>query len=267
MTNIQQYIDSGVLELYIYGALSEEESKAVSAELKKHPEIKKEVEEIENALEQLSTAVAPYNPEAILQKIQAKIQDSKTTIPIDRDRKNNKTKVVLYIGWAASILLLIGLFSVLNSNRQLRNTLESIQAENAVVEQEIEEARSDAEKAQELLNVYRDKEILKIPLGGQKVAPDAYAEVHWDKKSNKVYIDAKDLPTPPPGKEYQVWSLTLEPLTPTSIGLLSNFQEDDNKIFILDNANASQAFGITLEPAGGSKTPTMEQLYTLGTVS
>lgn len=267
MTNIQQYIDSGVLELYICGALSEEESKAVSAELKKHPEIIKEVEEIENALEQLSTAVAPYNPDALLQKIQEKINGSTTTIPIDRDRKSSKTKIVLYIGWAASILLLIGLFSVLNKNRELRDTLNSVQTKNALVEQEIENARDDAEKAKELLNVYRDRNIVKIPLGGQKVAPEAYAEVHWDKKSNKVYIDAKDLPTPPPGKEYQVWSLTLEPLTPTSIGLLSNFQEDDNKIFILENANASQAFGITLEPKGGSKTPTMEQLYTLGTVS
>ena len=113
---------------------------------------------------------------------------------------------------------------------------------------------------------FRDKDIITVPLDGQQVAPEAYAAIHWDAETNQVYVDAKELPTPPEGKEYQVWSLTLEPLTPTSIGLLSNFNEDDNKIFILENPNSSQAFGITLEPKGGSETPTMEQLYTLGVV-
>ena len=41
---------------------------------------------------------------------------------------------------------------------------------------------------------------------------------------------------------------------------------NENKIFTINNTNSSEAFGITLEPEGGSKTPTLEQLYTLGTV-
>ena len=66
---------------------------------------------------------------------------------------------------------------------------------------------------------------------------------------------------------YQVWSLTLDPLTPTSVGLLEDFIDDDNKVFAFVNPNESQAFGITLEPAGGSEFPTLEQLYVLGIIS
>ncbi len=66
---------------------------------------------------------------------------------------------------------------------------------------------------------------------------------------------------------YQVWSLKMNPLKPTSIGLLNKFESDNNKIFQLPNPNSSEAFGITLEPAGGSKSPTMERLYTLGAVN
>ncbi len=33
------------------------------------------------------------------------------------------------------------------------------------------------------------------------------------------------------------------------------------------NPNDSEAFGITLEPEGGSKMPSLDQLYTLGTVA
>jgi len=264
--NIQEYISSGVLELYVCGSLTEKEAKEVSKELKKHPEIEKEVEQIENALNQLSTAAAPYNPTQLLALIKNKLHlaDNPRTIPLHKEKK--KTNIVLYIGWAASIALLIGLFVVLQDRNQLRENLNVVNAQKAQMEQQINEARASAEKKEELLAIFRDKNILTVPLDGQQVAPEAYAAVHWDKESNKVYIDAKNLPIPPEGKEYQVWSLALDPLTPTSIGMLSNFNEDDNKVFMLENHNSSQAFGITLEPKGGSETPTMEQLYTLGMV-
>ncbi|WP_338038976.1 anti-sigma factor [Maribacter litopenaei] len=51
------------------------------------------------------------------------------------------------------------------------------------------------------------------------------------------------------------------------MGLLEDFAMDENKVFTLNNPNESEAFGITLEPAGGSESPTLEQLYTLGVVS
>lgn len=263
---LEKYISSGILELYVYGALPEEESLKVTQELKKHPEILKEVQEIEAALSQLSIAVAPYNPEALLYSIQQKITEKQKEGVIEHPAKPRKTNLVLYIGWAASIALLIGLVSVISDRNALRESLEAANVKNTTLEQQITEARQSAEKNKQLLEIFRDKEIITVPLGGQEVAPEAYAEVHWDEKTNQIYLDAKDLPTPPEGKEYQVWSLTLDPLTPTSIGLLSNFSEDENKIFILENPNSSQAFGITLEPKGGSKTPTMDQLYTLGTV-
>jgi anti-sigma-K factor RskA len=44
------------------------------------------------------------------------------------------------------------------------------------------------------------------------------------------------------------------------------FTDNDSKIFAVANTNGAQGFGITLEPKGGSPTPTMEQLYTLGKV-
>jgi len=264
--NIQEYISSGILELYVCGALTEEESKEVSKELKKYPEIEKEVEQIENSLNQLSTAAAPYNPNQLLAIIKNKLHlvDNSKTIPIRKEKK--KTNIVLYIGWAASIALLIGLFSVLQDRNQLRENLNVVNAQKAKMEQQINDAHASAEKKEELLAIFRDKNMVTVPLDGQEVAPEAYAAIHWDKQSKKVYIDAKNHPTPPEGKEYQVWSLTLDPLTPTSIGLLSNFSDDENKVFMLENINSSQAFGITLEPKGGSESPTMEQLYTLGIV-
>jgi hypothetical protein len=58
-----------------------------------------------------------------------------------------------------------------------------------------------------------------------------------------VYVDASGLPEPPEGMVYQVWALKLDPLTPTSIGLLENFDKNDQKLFAVNNANEAQAFG------------------------
>ncbi len=261
--NIEEYISSGILELYVYGALTEEESREVSEILKEHPEVRKEVEEIEAALQQLASAAAPYNPEELLASIKQKLSNKNVkTLPVRR-----KTHWVSYIGWAACLLLLVGLFFLIDDNNELRQQLNSEKARSARMEQQIADARENAEKAQELLAVLRSKEITRTNLQGQTVAPEAYAAVYWNKEENKAYIDAKELPEPPRGKVYQVWSLKLDPLTPTSIGLLEDFEADDNKIFTLENANESEAFGITLEPAGGSESPTMEQLYVLGAVT
>ena len=65
-----------------------------------------------------------------------------------------------------------------------------------------------------------------------------------------------------------MWSLKLEPLTPTSLGTLDNYvAATDTSIFEVENTNESEAFGITLEPAGGSEGPNLEQLYALGAVA
>lgn len=263
--NHKDYIESGLLEMYVYGALSEEESIAVSEKLEKFPEVKKEVEQIERALHYLGTATAPYNPEDLLQSIKQKIENS-TATPIIEPRAKESRNWLPYFGWAASLLLAIGLFALMSENTKLQDRLQTVSVENTEMESKIENALKSIEKTRQLLNVFRDQGMIRVGLKGQKIAPEAYASVIWNKEKKQTFIDAKDLPSPPPGKVYQVWSLTLNPLKPTSIGLLKNFEKDKNKIFVLSNPNASQAFGITLEPAGGSETPTMEQLYVLGVV-
>ena len=266
MAKIEDYISSGILELYVYGALSESESREVTAMLREYPEVEKEVEEIEDALQKLATGIAPYNPEALLASLKSKLT-MRTPVKTINPESSPRTKWVTYMGWAASLVLLIGLFFLFQQNSSLRKSLTEAETKNSIIEQQIADIREDAKNTSQILTAIRDNNISRIPLQGQDVAPDAYATVYWNDSDDTAYIDALGLPEPPRGKVYQVWSLTMQPLTPTSIGILDDFDEDGNKIFTLSNANESEAFGITLEPEGGSQSPTMEQLYVLGTVA
>lgn len=261
--NINEYISSGILELYVAGALTEAESVEVTRFLKEYPEIKKEVEQIEAAFMNLSGTMAPSEAEAVLLSIKGKLLERED----EKELLSRSKYWPQYLGWAASILLLVGLFLLFQKNQALQTEIRAVQIENNEMRQNIFDARDDAEKARELLNILRNQDIQRIALKGQQIAPGANAVVYFDKQKNRIFLDAKDLPTPPRDMVYQVWSLKMNPLIPTSIGLLDEFEENEEKIFSLENANSSEGFGITLEPAGGSKMPTMERLYSLGTVA
>lgn len=262
----KEYIASGILELYVAGALSEKENAEVHAILLKYPEVTQEVLEIEAAILQLTAATSSKDTSDVFDTIKEKLQFNDTeetkVIPLQKPRS-----IFRYVGWAAAIILAGSLvLSVLKTN-ELQSQIDLVKTEKEALKEQIYKANNDLTAATELLSVLRTKDIISIPLGGQTVSPTSYAKVYWDKNANNIYLDLQGLPDPPAGKVYQVWSLTLNPLTPTSLGVIENFTADKDKVFDLKNANESQAFGITLEPAGGSESPTMEQLYTLGVVA
>lgn len=264
--DIFTYIDSGILELYVAGALSEQENEAVYALMTKHPEVLQEVLDIEAAVIKLTAATAGPDTAQLYPTIKNKVIH-------DSDAVAKETKVVpmfnwvTYAGWAATIIVGAALFWSLNQNRKLESSLSTSEIENASLEEQIANSQTDLAASKNLLNILRDKNIISIPLEGQGEFANTYAKVYWNKKENSIYLDAQGLPAAPEGKVYQVWSLKLDPLTPTSLGTIDDFNADTNKVFAIANTNESEAFGITLEPAGGSDTPTMEQLYTLGAVA
>lgn len=259
--DIKAYIESGILELYVAGQLTEKENQEVYDLLQKYPELLQEVLEIEAAVVKLTAAVSPHAID--FDSFKGKLGHTDTKVV---DLKPKKPNWISYTGWAASILLAGGLLWTLNNKNEIEDQLQTVEIEKQYLEIQIEDARTDLAATKTLLDAIRDKDILAVPLGGQGDYASTYAKVYWNKADNTIYVDAEGLPDAPEGKVWQVWSLTLNPLTPTSLGTIDDFNTDNNKIFAIANANESQAFGITLEPAGGSASPTMEQLYTLGVV-
>lgn len=260
--DINAYIESGILELYVAGQLSEKENQEVYELMQQHPEILQEVLEIEAAVVKLTAAVSPHAID--FESFKGKLGNTETKVV---DLKPQKPNWISYTGWAASILLAGGLLWTMNNKSELEEQLQTAETERNYLEIQIEDARENLAATKNLLDAIRDKDIISVPLGGQGDFANSYAKVYWNKADNTIYLDAEGLPNAPEGKVWQVWSLTLNPLTPTSLGTIDDFNTDDNKIFAIANANESQAFGITLEPEGGSESPTMEQLYTLGVVA
>lgn len=259
--NIEEYIESGILELYVAGVLSEEENREVAAMVEKHEAVRKELELVEKTILALTKATAPAKTPSFSSILEAIKPEVGKVVSIKQWTQLQR------LGWAAVLVICLGaLIWTLGERKRLLEERSSLSSSNDSLLLQIKDARSQLAENTALLNSLRAKDVVLVPLQGQSKFRDSYAKAYWNKQSGALYIDAQGLPEPPEGKEYQLWSLTLEPLSPSSLGLLSNLQADDDKIFSIENPYASEAFGITLEPLGGSESPSMDQLYTLGVV-
>jgi anti-sigma-K factor RskA len=259
----KEYIESGILELYVYGLLTESESIEVAAMAKKHDEINDEIIAIEKAIVALSSSFSPFHSVANFEKIKAKLELKHGKV-VDMKPASTWSQ---YVGWAAAVLFLLGFAYQYVQLTQTKQAIEVVGSEKDKLKSEYALLDQESKITEKNLSIVRDIKNTGVTLGGQAVAPQSFAKAYWNKDTKVTYIDAAGLPKPPKGKVYQVWALKLSPvLTPTSIGLLTDFDSNNQKIFKVENTGYAEAFGITLEPEGGSPSPTMEQLYTLGKV-
>jgi anti-sigma-K factor RskA len=259
-----EIIESGILELYVTGALPQDEIVEVETAIANSDELKREVEKIEHSLISLAEAVAPPIPAMVWSYILASISKVKQIGATDHKTTNWSA----ITGWAAALLAIAGIFWMLNQNNSLQDSITDTEVENEFLQQQVDTTNTRLAETNQVLAVLRTKELKSYTLpGNQAVAPEAYAKAYLDNKANIAYIDAKGLPKAPKGKVYQVWSLIMEPLTPTSMGLLSAAELVSNDVYKFENFPTPEAVGITLEPEGGSETPTLSQLYILGGVT
>jgi len=258
----EEIITSGKIELYVCGSLPTDETQEVEEAIALYPQVKTEVERIEATLINLAEAISPTLSALVWTYILESIRKVRT---LDSGSRTNWAAIT---GWAAAILFLAGIFWMLKENNNLQDNVQVTTTENVILKEKVTTTESDLAAANEVLTILRSKEYNTYTLpGNQAVAPEAFAKVYYNRTEKIAYIDSKGLPPAPNGKVYQVWSLIMDPLTPTSVGLLSDVAVIEGGIYKFENIPDPEAFGITLEPEGGSETPTLNQLYTLGMVT
>jgi anti-sigma-K factor RskA len=260
----QEYISSGTLEFYVYGLLSEQENIEVHEMAQKHQSVRDEILSIEKAVINLSYSVSPHlsaeNYEKIRQRLILKHSTESGVVQLEPKRG-----IAPYLGWAAAIILMLGMGIQYYKYNEVTKAVEAVSIQKNKFEQLLASAEKQNIESKNALAVVRDNATSVVQLAGQEVAPQAYAKVYVNKNTKETYVDLAGLPEPPEGKVYQVWALKLDPLTPTSIGVIAD-KNANYGILKVETNEAAQAYGITLEPAGGSKSPTLDQLYTLGKV-
>ena len=260
--NLKEYISSGILELYASGKLPKEEAEGVEAMAAKHPEIREELNAIEQSLEIFARGFQQTPPDNLLVNIQDAIARAEAENQSGGVVRPLETKESRFpwrrIAIAAAVALLISLVFNLFQYRDLQETQDELLALSQQQSQMADQLQQTSEQLQSLAS----PDQIIIDLQGLPISPDSYARVFWQKESQTVYLKVGSLPAPAAGKQYQLWAIVDG--VPVDAGVfdpIAEVQQLDQPI----QGNV-RAFAVTLEPLGGSAKPTLDQMYISGTV-
>jgi anti-sigma-K factor RskA len=275
--DVSKYIESGIIESYALGMLTESERAEVEANMAQHAAIQDAVIEAQYTMAQLTQgyAQAPkpeWRNDIISQAIAADsstdsevINLSATDVKSDSSSKKKSSS----LGWlavAASIALLFSLglnFVQFNRLGQIDDALFAANSRIARLETQNQTMVANYRSMENDMAIYRDPataQFVMNPVEGK--ASNLRADVLWNGVSQMAYVDVKNLPEPPSDKQYQLWALVDG--KPIDMGVF-NMSGEEHGLKPMQKIPGADAFAVTLEKKGGVPSPTMEQMYVYGT--
>nr|WP_262903555.1 anti-sigma factor [Niabella beijingensis] len=226
-----------------------------------HPEVNAAILEFEQELELLAQKNAVPVEGAVRQRIFENLNLPQQILP--RPKRKHLLVFSKSLVAAAAVLLIASVgyniyayqkMKILErENRDLALQRTELYAKNKTLQTRTETLNSS-------LQFFSDPSSLKIALTGIKETNITKAVVVWNKKNKEVRLSLQGLPAPPPDRQYQLWALVNG--TPVDAGVIG----DCATVCVLKNVENAQAFAITLEKAGGSPAPSLDQLQAMGKV-
>lgn len=268
--------DSGMLELYALGALSETENYEVERILAQNPDLQAEVDEIRSAFESMATVDAVEPP----LHLRAQILDSIANIAREEQpvvgsqqvaTERTSQATVHYLptpkwkyGLVAGIGIAIGLLPSFWYKNESSNLQERLATTQRQLEREVQSNSVMALKAStkdKLMDIVANTSSMRINLAAVKNAHGA-AMVYYHSSTKQVVLDARSMPQLASDKDYQLWAIVDG--KPHSLGVFSPTGNASDNMMPMDAVGKPQAFAVTIEPKGGRPTPTMENMVVIG---
>jgi len=256
---IQEYIESGILSVYVLGVASLEEQQEVEEMARQYPEIANELHSLQASMNEYVSQFELTPPKNLKDKVMQSIVADSPNATIGKPKKN-----YFQYGMVASIaLFLVSLWGNIyfyNQWRQTEQDLSVVKNQNLEIADNQKVLEAKYKEIESELSMVQNPAYQITYLEGMKdTAPQSYAAVFWNNEKQQAYIFTNSLPKPPVGKQYQLWALV-----------------DDDKVMDAGVFNwgrltavkcfkKPQKFIITLEKEGG--VPKAEgQAYAIGVV-
>lgn len=279
----QAYISSGIIETYAVGLATKEEAQILECIQKHNVEVRQAVIDAQKSMEKVVSHQAVTPPAHLKNNIwnaikedeaknkatnKEEITEESVDYSIDLQPNNeiqlapkNRFKTMAI---AASIILLVGVGIVMylfKEQSNLQQKVAQLEQKNTQLEQKNTEGKNNYAQLMQKWEISSDPEMKTVILAGVEKHPGTKALVYIDKSSRQTYLSVENLPESPLGKAYQLWAIVDG--KPVDAGMYNPSKEAIQKMHIIEEA---QAFAITLEKEGGSKVPTMDQLFVMGEV-
>ncbi len=249
--NIETYISSGIIEQYVMGLCSNEESKELEELRKQYPALDTAVTEFELFFEKQLLQNATLPSVETDNKILHRLQSLQT--PVVSIQKNQSFKWLKAA--AAAAVLLLGVSSVYNFTLYSKTKKQAAELT----------AKNNIPKTLPLedFNVLKNPGITPVAMYGVGYHAICRCTMFWDKKTGKAYVMIHHLVKSGDKKDYQLWAMVDGKAV--NVGMVN----DDIRDRFIEVSNVPQgatAFSVTLENAGGAAVPTVSETYLEGRI-
>ncbi|MDF1698210.1 MAG: hypothetical protein P1U56_20345 [Saprospiraceae bacterium] len=262
--NIKEIRESGLLEQYAMGVLSEKEVGEVEEYLTRFPELKQEYLEIQNALQALANE-NPVQPRASLENeiIDAVLKESPPrptqldSSNVDMSYRNKPTSSIWK--WLTGLFV----FSTLMTFYFLRSAntkyVDQVNQFNAYKIECDSIARTQQESI-EIFNQLNERNNTILNIQPTAAYPETQLLFHFNPIEKRNFIQIRNLPDIASNQAFQLWSLKpdLDPIP------MNVFKLNGDFIIPVDFEDGTATYAITIEDEAGALVPTLDRL--IGTI-
>jgi len=258
--NIQAYIESGIIETYVLGLASPSESAEFEQLCAQYPELVAARRRFEEGLEKHASTHAVQPPVGVKVKIlEAIALNPPKIVTMQNENKKGSSGFTSLLA-AACVLLVVGLVWMVYQSRETKAQNAELQRTNVALNERLNSTDSVLKQIIAETSVVKDPNNIVVNMVGTKAAPQSSANVYWDSTSTNVYLVVKNMPVLPNDQQYQLWALIDG--KPKDLGV---FDATKNKMILkMKNTQKAQAFAITIEKQGGSPSPTLQKMQSMG---
>ncbi len=242
---IKIFLDTDLLEKYLLGSTTTEESLRVERYIAMYPEVREAYNELQENLETFAKMHALKTPQGLKEQILFRI----------RQEKRSRSKFYRF-AVAASIAALIfagATYFFYNQNK-------SLQEENLIVNSKIQDLENDMKiQLEDIRNQYivlNNPNTRRFTVNGNKKAQELKAVAYVNPVKKLSYINVSNLPQLPEDKCFQMWAEVNGEMV--NLGIIKQF-DDKEKLLALPYADNAVSY-ITIEPQGGNETPTVQNI-------
>jgi hypothetical protein len=235
------------------------ERSAVEQQLEQHPELRSELNAIEEVQETLlmSAALAPT----------AEVKE-RLLISLDQSKTKKGSIALLYGKFAVAaslVLTIISSFLAYDYRDKWIKTVISfndLQARNQQIAEDYNTVNNRIGQIEKDIAIVNNAAFTRVVMTGTANAPDAQAFVYWNERTREVYLSLQNMKELPLENQYQLWAIIDG--RPVDAGVF-----DGNRAGLLKMKEigiGAATFAVTIEPRGGKSSPSLETMQVVGKV-
>lgn len=244
------------LALYAMGALDDQECPELQAHLGTCGECRRELEALRADMALLAlSATGPQPP----QRSRRRLMEAMASKPHDPLKAGSRPasrrawpRWLFWVPLAASLLLAFHTVGLWLAHQDAHRAYDKLQAE-------LRREREQNAHAQEILAMLNDPQAQHMTLVAAKTPPQPQVRTIYVRDKGHVLLMASNLAELPANKAYELWLLPASGGAPMPAGTFkTDWRGHGMMLQYLQSAGINaKGFAVTIEPEGGSPTPTM----------